>query len=152
MKTPSEKARPGQRYARHARRRQTSVPTTASASRQRPSSSTPVANSQWTCSDGGCIVLLEVFEQPGDDREVEEQPDRDHEQRRLDEQPPEALADRMQDREPIRLHDRPDHARQHRQRPKCRHEACTCGSASWYFEFRDELCVHSSLLCSTSAS
>ena len=62
MNRPSVNASPGHRYARHARRRQTSVPTTASASRQRPRIRKPVPNSQCTCSAGGCIRLLQVLE------------------------------------------------------------------------------------------
>ncbi len=60
--TPSANAMPGHRYARQARCRQTSGPTTASASRQRPRIRKPVANSQWTCSAGGCTILLEVLQ------------------------------------------------------------------------------------------
>src|SRR6266568_601952 len=89
--TPMKKRTPGQRYARQARRRHTSVPTIASPSRQRPRIRKPVANSQWTCSAGGCIALLQVPEEAGHHDEVEQQPDQDHEQLRLDEQPPEAL-------------------------------------------------------------
>src|ERR1043165_6931054 len=96
MSTPRANASPGHRYARHARRRQTSVPTTASASRSMPSSRIPVANSQWTCSEGGSIVPLEALQRARHDDEVEEEPRRDDEQRRLDEQPPEALPVRME--------------------------------------------------------
>src|SRR5438552_5152 len=64
MKSPSRNARPGQRYARHARRRHTSVPTTASPSRHSPSSKKPVATSQWTASEGGRTLLLEVLQGP----------------------------------------------------------------------------------------
>src|SRR3954453_12770403 len=151
ISTPSVKARPGQRYARHARRRQTSVPTTTSASRHRPSSRNPVANSQWTCSAGGSTSLLQIFEQAWHDGEVEEQADAYDEQRRLHEQPPEALAVRVEKRQPIRLRDRPDRAGERGQRTKGRDETDTRGSLSWYFEFRDELCAHSSLLRSSSA-
>jgi hypothetical protein len=101
---------------------------------------------------GGCTAFLQVFEQAGHDGEVEEEPDCDHEQRRLDEQPPEALAVRVQDRQPVRLHDRPDRAGQRGQRTERRRRDGPRGSLSWYFEFRDELCVHSSLLRSSSAS
>src|SRR4029453_7382745 len=76
-KIPSENAIAGHKYARHARSRQTSVPTTASAARHRPSSRKPVAKSQWTCSARGCM-LLEILEQSAADHEVEEQADRDH--------------------------------------------------------------------------
>src|SRR5262249_15905540 len=72
-------ARPGQGCARQARRVQTSEPTNPSACRHSPCKSTPVANSQWTCSAGGCTGLTHVLEQPGDDREVEEEPHGDHE-------------------------------------------------------------------------
>src|SRR6266540_6039119 len=143
--TPSANAMPGHRYPRQARCRQTSVPTTASPSRQRPRIRKPVANSQWTCSAGGCTRLLEVFEQSRQHDEVEEEPDCDHEQRRLHEQPPEAFAARMQQRDAIRLHDGPDHADERRQRAECRHDPYACSSMLRYFEFGNELCVHSSL-------
>src|SRR5205823_11961179 len=114
IRTPRANARPGQRQARHRLRRQTSVPTTASATRQSPRIKKPVAKSQWTCSAGGFMLILEVVEQSGHDDEVEEEADRDDEQRRLDEEPPEPLAMRMQQRDPVRLHDGPDEPRQRR--------------------------------------
>ena len=43
--------------------------------------------------------------------EREEQPDRDHEQRRLDQEPPEALAARVQQRDPVGLGERPERRR-----------------------------------------
>ncbi len=48
--TPSENASPGQRYLRQGRIRQTSSPTIASQSRQRPTSRIPAAKAQWTIS------------------------------------------------------------------------------------------------------
>src|SRR5439155_12759755 len=119
-----------------------SVPTTASASRHRPRIRKPVAKSQWTCSAGGCMVSLEVLQQPGQHDEIEEKPDRDHEQRRLDEQPPKALAARMQHRHAVGLHDRPDDSGKCRQGTERRDDACACGALYWYFEFGNELCVH----------
>src|SRR3954468_3543525 len=118
IRTPSAKARPGQRYARHARRRQTSVPTTASASRQRASRRNPVANNQWTCSLGGCMFLCEIAQQPRRDDEVEEQADRDGEERRLDEEPPDPLSQWVQQSDAVRLDDRPDDSAERRCRPE----------------------------------
>src|SRR5207302_4594672 len=115
MNRPSVNASPGHRYARHARRRQTSVPTTASASRQRPRIRKPVAKSQWTCSAGGYMSSLEVLQQPRQHEEIEQKPDCDHKQRRLDEQPPEALAVRVEQGHAVRLDDRPDDSGQRRQ-------------------------------------
>ena len=74
----------------------------------RPSTSTPVANSQCTISARGCISFLEVGDQRPSDDEREEQPRRRHEQRRLDHEPPEALVVRVQKRQPVGLDDRPD--------------------------------------------
>src|SRR5215212_5948926 len=121
-KSPSAKTRPGHRYARQARRRQTCVPTSASPRRQSPRSKNPVANSQWTCSARGCTFFgLEVFEQSRQHCEVEEKPGGDHEQRWLDEQPPEALSARMEQRDAVRLRNRPKHAHEGRQRSKGGH-------------------------------
>src|SRR5919204_1684985 len=118
MSTPIRKANEGQRYARHGRRRQTSSPTAASASRSNPMIRKPVANHQWTNSAFGSILrLVEVFEQRRSDEHREAEPDQDHVQRRLREQPPEALAVRMHDRQPVRLQKRPGDAYEHRQRP-----------------------------------
>src|SRR6266849_4070138 len=129
IKTPSANASPGQRYARHALRRHTSVPMIASPSRQSPSRRKPVANSQWTCSLGGCMFLLQVLEESRHDGEVEEQPHRDHEQRRLDEEPPEALTTWMQQGDAIRLNERPDDASEHRRRTERGDDSRTRGRA-----------------------
>src|SRR3954465_10531084 len=91
MSTPSANAMPGQRYARHARRRHTSGPTIASPSKHRPRARKPVANNQWTCSAGGVIRRLQVLEQSRHDEQVEHDADEQDEQRRLDDEPPEAL-------------------------------------------------------------
>src|SRR5207244_4265427 len=103
--TPMKNARPGQTYGRHARLAQTSGPTTASASRQRPSIRKPVANSQWTISAFGCI---EILDQAGRDEPGEEHADEQHPQRRLGDEPPEALPVRVQDRHAVRLDHRPE--------------------------------------------
>src|SRR5205085_4438102 len=88
IRTPIRKASPGQRYGRQARLAQTSGPTTASASRQRPSIRKPVANIQWTNSAFGCIEILlqSRRDEPGEQHSHEH-----HEQRRLDDEPPEPL-------------------------------------------------------------
>ena len=49
-------------------------------------------------------------------RSAKTTPTRDHQQRRLDEEPPEALAVRVQQRHPVGLQERPDDAAQHRER------------------------------------
>src|SRR6478735_6848565 len=115
ISTPRPKSRLGQRYARQARRLQTSSPTTARASRQSASSRNPVANSQWTCSAGGCIVF-QVLDQAGRDQQRKHDPGADDQQRRLDEQPPEALPVRVQDGQPVRLQEAPRDPAEHRQR------------------------------------
>src|SRR5262249_5122897 len=120
----------------------TSVPTIASPSRQRPRIRNPVANSQWTCSAGGCIAVFQVLQHAGDDQEVEEQSDGEHEQRRLDDEPPEALIMWMEQGQPIGLHDGPDRRREHRQRPDRRDRARRPDSLTRYLEFAYELCVH----------
>src|SRR5436190_11796491 len=107
--TPSPKARPGHRYARQGRRAQTSRPTIASASMSRPSTRTPIPNSQCTISLGGCIVL-QVRDERTRDEHREDDPREGDEQRRLDREPPEALAVRVQQRQPVGLDDRPDDA------------------------------------------
>src|ERR1700676_2274607 len=62
----------------------------------RPRSSTPAPKSQWTISAFGSIAPLDVGEQRPSNCIREEGPDRDHDQRRLDQKPPEALAARVQ--------------------------------------------------------
>ena len=98
-----------------------------------------MANSQWTCSAGGSTFLLEIGEQSRQHGEVEEEPDGDHEQRWLDDEPPEALVVRVQDRKPVRLDDRPDHAREGGQRAERCDNPRTGGSLYGNIEFRDEL-------------
>src|SRR5262245_7032090 len=120
--------------------RQTSVPTTASATRQRPRMRKPVANSQWTCSAGGCM-FLEVLEQSGPDDEVEDQSDGDHEERRLDDEPPEAFPVRMQQRDAVRLQDRPGDADECCRRAERRDDARGPRPLYRCFEFGYELCV-----------
>src|SRR3954465_12011774 len=103
----------GQRYARQARRPQTSVPTTASASSSKPMIRKPAANHQWTNSAGGSILrLFQVFDQARREQDGEAEPDQDHVQRRLGEQPPEALSVGMQDRQPVGLDEGPRDARE----------------------------------------
>src|SRR3982750_4611416 len=98
--------------------RQTSSPTIGSASRTSPSSRNPVAKSQCTISAGGCIVLLEI----GDERPCDDEPERDaggdEEQGRLDREPPESLAARVQKRYASGLCDRPHEACQDGHRPE----------------------------------
>src|SRR6059058_6329551 len=78
----------GHRYARQARRRQTSSPTIASASSRMPRIRNPVANHQWTNSDLGSIPrLFEVGQERRRDEEREAEPDEHDVERRLREQP-----------------------------------------------------------------
>src|ERR687888_2625345 len=119
MRTPIRKANDGQRYARQGRRRQTSSPTTASASSRRPMIRKPVANHQWTNSAFGSILcLFEVLDQGRRDEDGEAEPDKDHVERRLGEQPPEPLPVRMQNRQPVRLEESPRDAPGDRPRPQ----------------------------------
>src|SRR5712691_2794167 len=94
IRTPIPNRNDGQRYTRQLRRRQTSSPTIASASRNSPSSRKPVANIQWTCSLGGCIVRFQVVQQRARDEDVEDHADDDDEDRRLDGEPPERVVER----------------------------------------------------------
>src|SRR5262249_40217142 len=102
-RTPIANATPGHRYRRQGLLRQTSRPPIASQSRQRPMKSIAVANSQCTISACGSIVPLQVGEQRLGDDEREDHADRDDEQRRLDQEPPEALPARVQERDAVRL-------------------------------------------------
>src|SRR5919204_268956 len=139
MRTPIRKANDGQRYARQGRRRQTSSPTTASASSSRPMIRKPVANHQWTNSARGSILrLLQVLEQAGRHQERKRETDENDVERRLGEQPPEALAMGVQHRQAVGLQEPPDDAGQHGQwtdqvdddgarrpaRPRCRDLGC----------------------------
>src|SRR5207237_1828791 len=63
-------------------------------------------------SPTGAASALEVLEQPAREEAVEEQARQDDEDRRLREEPPEALAVRGQQRDPLRLRDRPDESGQ----------------------------------------
>src|SRR3954467_1135798 len=150
MSTPSANAMPGHRYARHARRRHPSGPTTASPSRHRPRARNPVANNQWTCSAGGVIRRLQVLEQSRHDEQVEHDADEQDEQRRLDDEPPEALPVRMEQRDAVRLRDRPDERDERGRRAERRHCARPPGVASRNLEFTDEFCAHDILPWSRS--
>src|SRR5579862_3673506 len=99
--------------------RHTSGPTITSERMQSPSTSSPVANSQWTISAGGSTTLLEIHQQRTGDDQGEEEPGSDDEQRRLDGEPPEALVVRVQDRQPVRLNDRPDEPGRNGDRTEC---------------------------------
>src|SRR5262249_41783214 len=90
----------------------------------RPSTSTPLANSQCTISARGCILFLEVGDQRPSHRDREEQPGRHHEQRRLDHEPPEPLAGWVQKRQPVRLDERPDEPGEDSERPEQRNHPC----------------------------
>src|SRR5712691_8095380 len=109
---------------RQGRRRQTSSPTSASASLISPKRSTAAPNSQCTISALGSTVLLEVGQQGPRDGEREEQPDRDHEQRRLDHEPPEPLAAWVQKRDPLRLRERPEDSGERGRRAEQCDESC----------------------------
>ena len=92
----------GHRYARHVRRRQTSSPTIASASRNSASSRKPVANIQCTCSAGGCISLvLEVVEQARATNRWKSAPASITSSGGWTNEPPEALAVRVQQRDAV---------------------------------------------------
>src|SRR4051794_32302974 len=103
--TPIPNATPGHRYLRHGRIRQTSWPTIASASRQRPTKRIPAAKPQWTISARGCIVRLQIGEERLCDDQREQGADQRDEQRRLEHEPPEPLPPRMQDRQAVGLED-----------------------------------------------
>src|SRR4051794_40837807 len=111
--TPSANARPGHRYLRHLRCCHTSRPTIASDSRHRPTKRIPIANSQWTISARGCTVPLQVGEQRARDDEREEDTREGDEERRLGDEPPEALAPRVQQRQAVGLENPPDDAGGH---------------------------------------
>ncbi len=75
----------------------------------------------WIAERGG-----EVVEQAGRDDEREQHADHDDEQRRLDEEPPEALPVRVQQRDPPRLQQRPQDAGGDRRRAERRDRERTC--------------------------
>ena len=67
----------------------------------------------------GCHCSLpQVLDDPRDDHRREQQPDRDDEQWRLDQPVVEPLAGGMEQRDAIRLCDRPHDAAEHRERPQ----------------------------------
>ena len=68
-------------------------------------------------------MLLEILDQRAGDREREEQPGRDDEQRRLAQEPPEPLMVRVKQRQPVGLDDRPDQAGGDRERAEKRDRA-----------------------------
>ena len=75
---PPNRSRLGQRYARHARRLKTSLPTIASAKRTSAKNRKPAAKSQWAISARGSISPLgplEVVDQSRRDDEGEEKAD-----------------------------------------------------------------------------
>src|ERR671936_619415 len=63
-------------------------------------------------------VFLEIVDESRRDQRAEEQADDDDKQRRLDCEPPEALAVRMQDRQAIGLDDSPDDPREDGEGPE----------------------------------
>ena len=92
--------------------RHTSVPTSASQNRQSPMKRIPAAKSQWTISACGCIMRLEIGDQRPRDEHREQQPDersRAAAARATSHQ--NDCAARMEQRQPVGLQDRPDHAR-----------------------------------------
>src|SRR4029450_13030576 len=85
----------------------------------------------------------EVLDQPGRDQQREDDAHGDDEQRRLDEQPPEALAVRVQDRQAVRLQERPDDTAEHRQRPERGDDPGSCRAGTRSDALLDQLCAHS---------
>ena len=118
--TPAASASDGQRYARHRRRRKTAVPTIVSARRTSPRSRKSDANSQCEISALGTTLgpLAGPATSPGAIRSANSDPDEHDEQRRLREVVVQPLPVRMQERDPVRLRDRPDDAREDRERPE----------------------------------
>src|SRR5271167_2874559 len=92
-----------------------------------PRSRIAAPNIQWTNSALGSIAFLEIVEQRPRDGPREEQADGDDEQRRLDHEPPEPLPARVQERDPVRLCERPDEPRERRRRPD--QDECPCTNA-----------------------
>src|SRR5882757_4648383 len=109
-RTPIPNAIPGQRYLRHGRICQTSCPTIASLSRHSPTSRIPAAKAQWTISAWGSMVRLQVRQQRPRDDEPKDHADRSEEEWRFQHEPPEALLPRVEEGQPPRLEDPPDHA------------------------------------------
>jgi len=73
--------------------------------------------------------VFQVLEEPRHDDEVEEKPYGDHEQRWFDEEPPEALPVRMQQRDPVWLDKSPDNARERGGRTERGHDPRPCGGS-----------------------
>src|SRR4051794_17962854 len=123
--TPRPNASVGQRYARQRRMRQTSCPTSASQSKHNPTNRIMAPNAQWIISARGCIRLLEVGEHRPRDEQREERTDDHDEERRLEDQPPEALTARGEQRDSVGLQDRPDQASGGRRRSEQRNRVHT---------------------------
>src|SRR5579871_4592389 len=101
------------------------------------------AKSQWTNSACGSIPPLQVGDERARDRDREEDPGRGDEQRRLDDEPPEALMVWMQERQPVGLDDRPDDTAEDGDRPEQRDDPCAearVAGACPYVCFK--LCMH----------
>src|SRR5207249_7483759 len=74
------------------------------------------------------LRVLEVLDQSRRDEQPEDDAHEDDPQRRLGEQPPEALPVRVEQRDPIRLDERPDDAAEARRRPERPDDADAPGS------------------------
>jgi hypothetical protein len=68
------------------------------------------------------FLLGQVLQKSRHDEEVEEEPDGNYEERGLDEEPPEALPVRMQQRDPFWLDKSPDDAGKCSRRPDRGHD------------------------------
>jgi hypothetical protein len=68
------------------------------------------------------MFVLKVGEQAGHDEEVKKEPHCDHEQGRLDEEPPEALPVRVEQGQSIGLDERPENASERGRRPEGGHD------------------------------
>jgi hypothetical protein len=75
------------------------------------------------------MFLLEVLKKSWYDNEVEEQPHGDHEQGRLDEEPPEALSTWMEQCDPVRLDERPGDTAKRGRRAERGHDSRACGGS-----------------------
>src|SRR5262245_30512557 len=147
---PAVRASEGQRYMRQRRRRNTSGPTIASARTTSPKKRNPAANSQWAVSARGSILTLgglEVVHDARRDDEREDEPDEHDEQRRLDGPVPEALPLGVEERDAVRLRERPDDPAEHGQRAERLHgkdaESATRGArADRSFCARGDELVH----------
>src|SRR3954469_4117132 len=126
--------------------RQTSWPTTASASRHSPTRRIPAAKAQWTISACGNIALLEVGEERFRHDDREHDPRECDEQGRLDQQPPEALAAWMQQRHAVRLKDRPNQPCGDRRRADERDRPGTPTPYGFSRQTTNDRCFHLHLL------